>query len=748
MPVHFFTIVLNGEPFIRYHLDVFRALPFRWHWHVVEGLASLVKDTAWSVAEGGRIDPTFHIDGLSVDGTTGYLDAIATAAPDLVSVYRKQDGRVWKGKREMVSAPLARIQEECLLWQVDADELWTVGQITAMHRMFMAEPDRTAAYYWCDYFPAQSAVVSTRYNYAADPSIEWLRTWRFRPGDRWATHEPPMLVRPRFFGSINLAAVNPFSHDETEGVGAVFQHFAYASEEQVRFKESYYGHAGALDGWLRLNDALRASEGPVRLGDYLPWVEDDTLVDDAERRHIAPLASASASGGWDFARPTSRRLTTARRSAEGVIVVDGVFFQHFMNSGIARVWRSYLQEWLKSGFARRIVFLDRGGAGPRLPGLDTRSVPPWIAQRTAEDSLRLQRVCDEEHAALFVSTYYTTPIETPSLMLVYDLIPERLGVELSDRVWEEKRLAIEHADSYACISENTRRDLLELQPAAAGKPADVVLLGVDDVFAPAAPSEIQAFNNRHQLDRPYLLVVGERRGVDGYKNAKLVFQAFRDWANAHDHEILCVGGLPDIEPELRAVAPRVRARRLSLGDQELRLAYAGAVALVFPSRYEGFGLPVAEAMACGCPVITTPISSVPEVAGEAALYIDPDDPDSLRKAFDAVLDRDRRAVMSAAGLERAAYFSWERASSEFASALSAAGGSDTDERRVARRVRWEPRRRAQASGQAAAFPRESLPHPTAPAEKRFRTNVIRLLPLWAVRMLLRLKGSPTAAANS
>ena len=108
-----------------------------------------------------------------------------------------------------------------------------------------------------------------------------------------------------------------------------------------------------------------------------------------------------------------------------------------------------------------------------------------------------------------------------------------------------------------------------------------------------------------------------------------------------------------IEPELRAVAPRVRARRLSLSDEELRLAYGGAEALVFPSRYEGFGLPVAEAMACGCPVITTPLSSLPEVAGDAALYVDPDDPRGLQEAFDHVREPLRRTAMIAAGASRA-----------------------------------------------------------------------------------------------
>src|SRR5438477_12080697 len=111
LPVHFFTIVLNGEPFIRYHLDVFRRLPFRWHWHVVEGVASLVRDTAWSVAAGGRIDPAAHANGLSVDGTTAYLDEIALEEPDRITIYRRRRGMFWDGKLEMVSAPLRNSRE-------------------------------------------------------------------------------------------------------------------------------------------------------------------------------------------------------------------------------------------------------------------------------------------------------------------------------------------------------------------------------------------------------------------------------------------------------------------------------------------------------------------------------------------------------------------------------------------------------------------------------------------------------------
>jgi glycosyltransferase involved in cell wall biosynthesis len=715
LPVHFFTIVLNGEPFIRRHLDVFRRLPFRWHWHVVEGVAALVHDTAWSVSSGGRIDPDTHTRGLSVDGTTSYLDEIASAEPERVSVYRKSDGGFWDGKREMVSAPLREIGEECLLWEVDADELWTADQIIAVRQLFLEQPDRTAAYYWCRYFVAPNAVVATRYNFAADPRVEWLRTWRYRPGDRWLAHEPPTLVRPRRWGYTDVGGARPFIQDETEAAGAVFRHMAYGTEEQVRFKGTYYGYPDAVDRWRRLGDAVEAANGPVRLADYFPWVDDDTLVD-----------------------------ASSRPRRNDVVVVDGVFFQYGLNSGIARVWRSYLREWLKTGFAERIVFLDRGGAGPRLEGLPTRSVPPWHAEYAAEDSLRLQAICDEEGAALFVSTYYTLPVETPSLMLVYDLIPERLGLDLSDPVWEEKRLAIEHATSYACISENTRRDLFELEPTARDKPAVVVPLGVDDRLRPADADEIATFRTRHRIERPYFLLVGERVGLGGYKNAELLFRALAGWPDARDHDVVCVGGAARLEPELRRLSRGVRVRRLALDDDELRLAYAGAAALVFPSRYEGFGLPIAEAMACGCPVITTAAASIPEVAGDAAAYVDPADPESLRDALAAVGDPVRRDAMIAAGLARAEQLTWSRAAAVFASVIDSAAAPEAAAEREARASDWTPRRLAQARAQSLDLGRRRLlmlQRPSPARIERLKDPVRRYAPAWLLTLLRSARAS-------
>lgn len=300
LQVHFFTIVLNGEPFIRYHLDVFRSLSFDWHWHVVEGMADLKHDTAWSVADGGRIDPSLHDKGRSNDGTSDYLDSISAAHPGKLTVYRQPEGRFWDGKLAMVRAPLASLHEECLLWQVDADELWTADQIIRCRDLFLAHPEKRAAYYWCHFFVGPDLVLSNRDVYGNNSAFEWLRTWRFTPGSRWQSHEPPMLfnhgdrmrqwlrvlrgksLRP----TLTSKAPAVFTHAETKAAGLVFQHMAYVTEPQLRFKEIYYGYERALERW----QAMQArTDFPLDLRDHFPWVKDCAQVVRASDHGLVPL---------------------------------------------------------------------------------------------------------------------------------------------------------------------------------------------------------------------------------------------------------------------------------------------------------------------------------------------------------------------------------------------------------------------------------------------------------------------------
>lgn len=277
--IHFFTIVLNGMPLLRYHLPMFSKLPFSWHWHVVEGLANLNHDTAWSKPLGGSVQSWMHKDGLSVDGTTEYLNQMRDRR---VTVYRKPPKQFWDGKLEMVNAPLVNIREPCLLWEIDSDELWTAQQIMDMADLFEMNPERQSAFYRCVFFVGRELVIENEEVYGNHRAQEWKRTWRFQPGDTWSSHEPPRLMR----GNLDVGEINPFTQDETKLHGLVFQHFGYVTEPQLRFKEAYYGYSDALNHWRRLQAHRR---WPAKLADFFPWVKDGAIVNLCFELGIKPL---------------------------------------------------------------------------------------------------------------------------------------------------------------------------------------------------------------------------------------------------------------------------------------------------------------------------------------------------------------------------------------------------------------------------------------------------------------------------
>lgn len=278
--IHFFTIVLNGEPFIRQHLAMFESLPMDWHWHIVEGIANLTHDTAWSKPLGGVIQPWMHKRGLSVDGTTEYLNSIR--ANDRITIYRKPSKKLWDGKLEMVTAAISNIRENGLLWEVDVDEFWTRTQIQDMADLFDMNPERQSAQFHCIFFVGPDLYIANEEVYGNHAAQEWKRVWRFQPGDQWQKHEPPQLMR----GKQDVSELAPFTHDETKLHGLVFQHAAYVIEWQLRFKEAYYGYKGAVAAWKALQGF---PSFPSRLGDFLPWVTDGAMVARVSEAGIKPI---------------------------------------------------------------------------------------------------------------------------------------------------------------------------------------------------------------------------------------------------------------------------------------------------------------------------------------------------------------------------------------------------------------------------------------------------------------------------
>lgn len=339
---------------------------------------------------------------------------------------------------------------------------------------------------------------------------------------------------------------------------------------------------------------------------------------------------------------------------DGTVVIDLIFFQYH-RTGIARLWESLFNCWEHTPFAKQLLLLDREGTAPHYKNIRSVTIPRHRYGARSQDITILQQACDAHNAATFLSTYYTRPASTPSTMVVYDMIPEALAMDLTDPMWLEKADAIAHAQNFIAISQSTQVDLSRFYGIAPER-ITVAHCGVDQRFQPGTAQEVQEFRNRFAISRPYLLFVGSR---GGYKNTQLLFSAFQYLPQPHDLEILFTGGHTTLEPHLQKLSHGVPHRICQLSDEDLVLAYSGAVALIYPSYYEGFGLPLLEAMACGCPVITTRTSSIPEVAQGHAIYIPPNSPQALSKAICEIRDPARRQLLIAGGRQHARGFRWE-----------------------------------------------------------------------------------------
>jgi glycosyltransferase involved in cell wall biosynthesis len=195
----------------------------------------------------------------------------------------------------------------------------------------------------------------------------------------------------------------------------------------------------------------------------------------------------------------------------------------------------------------------------------------------------------------------------------------------------------------------------------------VVLPGVDGSrFQPPSRERTKAARRRYALPGEYLLAVGSR---SPRKNLSVLDRAWRSMRRRHPRLGLVVVGEGTHTAPRDGLGDRPGSRSEDVDlrylgrvpDADLPALYGGAAAFVYPSLYEGFGLPVLEAMACGTPVIASNRTGVPEAVGEAGLLVEPEDPDRLAMAIDEVLcHAERRVAMVARGLHRAAELSWER----------------------------------------------------------------------------------------
>jgi glycosyltransferase involved in cell wall biosynthesis len=297
---------------------------------------------------------------------------------------------------------------------------------------------------------------------------------------------------------------------------------------------------------------------------------------------------------------------------------------------------------------------------------------------TVQQQLQLRRFLATETIDVYHYPHFDLPIAVarkfPSVFTVHDLtyLLHRgvfRGAEFLKKWYTQQimRLGIGTAQKIITVSDSTKQDLVDyfkLNGAASSKVTTIYEACEPHLVRIADKQRLQNFKQKWQLTRPYFLFIGERRP---HKNLVRQIEAFDQFLKqvGQEFEFIIIGKSYNnyFEPEAKTQELALTGRVRFLGyvdDEEIPLFYSGATAFLFASLYEGFGIPILEAMACGTPVITSNISSCQEIAGDAALLVNPYQVVEIVQAMTRIAtELDLRASLIQKGLQRKSDFSWE-----------------------------------------------------------------------------------------
>lgn len=305
-------------------------------------------------------------------------------------------------------------------------------------------------------------------------------------------------------------------------------------------------------------------------------------------------------------------------------------------------------------------------------GDNFRAVPDWSRAYSIREQLTIPLDLRREKVDLFHAPHYVLPPLTPckSIVTIHDCIhlrfpqylPNRLGyVYARSSLW----VATHRAARVLTVSETSKRDILRYFRVPESK-IDVIYNAIDERLGEApTEAEMAQVRERYQLFDPFVLYAGN---IKPHKNLERLIEAFNTLRRGGlEHvKLLIIGDEISKYATLRRAVHRYKLHKHVrffgfVSDTTLASLYRLASVFVFPSLYEGFGLPPLESMAAGTPVITSNVSSLPEVVGDAALLIDPYEPGEIAAAMRRVLtEPELRDDLRARGLARVKQFSWDR----------------------------------------------------------------------------------------
>jgi glycosyltransferase involved in cell wall biosynthesis len=259
----------------------------------------------------------------------------------------------------------------------------------------------------------------------------------------------------------------------------------------------------------------------------------------------------------------------------------------------------------------------------------------------------------------YYSDYFLDKIgNKPFVLTIYDMIHEKFSGEFfseTDKTISKKKLLAKEADKIIAISESTKNDIIEFYDISAEK-IKVIYLG----------NSMKSLNNKkNRIDNDYILYVGNRKK---YKNFKFFLKSVYEILKRNNLSLFCAGGGKFDKGELDLINSlnlEEFVYQKDVDESELSLLYNNAEAFIFPSLYEGFGIPILESFSMGCPAILSNTSSLPEVGGEAAIYFDPRNEESIKNTVEKVInDFELRKSMIRKGYNQLEKFSWSKTAAD------------------------------------------------------------------------------------